>query len=132
MADMKNESKTDKMRQLFADKQVGTEELENVAGGTKYETADDSRFLNVLMRGLPNQPNRYGETKVSYGVGESARRGEVMNAWNSLGVKMLTKSGDTKNQYWLPDGTPLTREQAWAHAEKVVGKHLQKSDWYWD
>ena len=46
---------------------------------------------------------------------------------------MLTKKGDgDANRYWLADGTPLTRDQAWAHAQQVVGKTLKKSDWYWE
>ena len=44
-------SKTEKMRKLFASKALDVEELDGVAGGTRHETADDSRFLNVLLQG---------------------------------------------------------------------------------
>ena len=126
-------SQTDKMRKLFADKQLDASEMDAVAGGTTHEIADDSRFLNVLLRGRPGQCDRYGETKVSYGSGSTLRRAEVARAWDSIGVKMLTKKGDDDaNRYWLADGTPLTRDQAWAYAQQVVGKTLKKSDWYWE
>ena len=36
------ESKTDKMRKLFAEKALDTEQMENVAGGTAHQTADDA------------------------------------------------------------------------------------------
>ena len=60
----KEMNKTEKMRKLFADKALDTEEMENVAGGSYDQTADDSRFLNVLLRGHPAQCDRYGEKRL--------------------------------------------------------------------
>ena len=71
------ESKTEKMRKLFADKQVSTEQLEDVAGGCTAQIAQDSRYLNVLLRGhLPFQgrqgimtsPDRGGGPRSGGGV----------------------------------------------------------------
>ncbi|MBR5909851.1 MAG: hypothetical protein IKZ66_07790, partial [Schwartzia sp.] len=60
----KEMSKTEKMRKLFANKALSAEDMDDVAGGTTQELADDSRFLNVLLRGHPAQPDRYGEEKI--------------------------------------------------------------------
>ena len=125
------ESKTGKMRQLFADKQVGTEELENVAGGNTGQTADDSRFLNVLLRGRPFQCDRYCATRVNYDRHETGA--DVILAWDSVGIRMTPGFDGCYNKYVnKATGQTITRDEAWAHAEQVVGKHLQKSDWYWD
>ena len=125
------ESKTEKMRKLFADKQVDAEQLEAVAGGTTPETADDSRFLNVLLRGHPAQCDRYGEYKV--GDDYSARKDrweEIRQAWRAVGISWSCYSGKG-NEYWK-DCRKITREQAYEHAMNVMGKQLKKSDWYWD
>ena len=83
------DSKTAKMRKLFADKELGTEQLENVAGGVLSETADDSRFLNVLLRGRPFQCDRYGETSIDYDQFDKGE--EIALAWDSVGIKMQYK-----------------------------------------
>ena len=79
-------NKTEKMKKLFADKTLDAEQLENVAGGGPHMTADDSRFLNVLLRGHPDQPNRYGETRSgSVYEGDGICR-EVEKAWAAVGI----------------------------------------------
>ncbi len=124
----KEMNKTDKMRKLFADKQVSAEQLENVAGGFHNETADDSRFLNVLLRGRPGQCDRYGEARC-YCSPEICE--EISAAWASVGVTVITHQTSYNNEYSI-NGKEVTRDQAWAHAQQVVGKTLKKSDWYWD
>ena len=125
------ESQTKKMRELHGDKELTAEQMEHVSGGNKYEIADDSRFLNVLLRGRPGQPDRYGEFKIQTGYGGAERCDEVMAAWATVGIKMEWNNGDTYyNNYYL-DGKSITQEQAMEHAMKVVGKRLKKSDWYW-
>ena len=107
------ESKTDKMRSLFADKELSAEQLEDVAGGTTYQISADSRFLNVLLRGRPDQCDRYGEYKVcDAAYGHKDRRKEIENTY-------------------IINGQPVTWQQAWIHAQKVVGKTLKRSDWDW-
>ena len=124
------ESKTDKMRKLFAEKALDTEQMENVAGGTAHQTADDSRFLNVLLRGHPAQCDRYGEYKVEddYTACKD-RQEEIRQAWRAVGISWSCYSGKS-NEYWK-DCRKITREQAYEHAMNVMGKQLKHSDWYW-
>ena len=88
------ESKTEKMRKLFADKQVSTEQLEDVAGGCTAQIAQDSRYLNVLLRGHPDQCDRYGETRAMY---ETESIGaEVTKAWAAVGITYQINSRGLK------------------------------------
>ena len=122
-------NKTEKMRQKFADKALDVEQLENVAGGTAHQVADDSRFLNVLLRGHPDQPNRYGETRAgSIYEGDAISR-EVSKAWAAVGI---TCDADTcGNTWYYNDRIGVSQEQARQLAMQRMGKQLKKSDWYW-
>ena len=129
----KEMSKTEKMRALHGDKELNVEQLEQVAGGTTDQAADDSRFLNVLLRGRPGQCDRYGEYKLSDATYHACRRlNEIREAWASVGVDAYPFNGGSRENVYVINGQGVTREQAWAHAQKVVGKTLKKSDWYWD
>ena len=113
----------------FADEMLNDDELDQVAGGTCYETADDSRFLNVLLRGTKyHQCDRYGATKMFFCHSAVV---DLNNAWKSLGVELRARTGFImKNKYKL-NGKEISRDEAWAHAEKLVGKHLTESEWNW-
>ncbi len=125
------ESKTEKMRKLFADKQVSAEELENVAGGTKDQIADDSCFLNILLLGHPAQCDRYGSAKLKYDIANNpSRYKEIRNAWAACGVE-VTMHADRGNEY-RADGKYLSQSQAMDYAMKRMGKMMKKSDWYWE
>ena len=103
------------------------EELEKISGGTLGETADDSRFLNVLLRGTNYyRCDRYG-TFILF-MKDSAVR-DVEKCWASLGIT-YTSSVIYGNEYIL-NGQPLSREEAWAYAEKLAGRHLDRKDWDW-
>ena len=108
-------------------KKLTMEEMEQVAGGTCIETADDSKFLNVLLRGRSGQCDRYGTwTCVNH-------HPEIAKAWESVGIKIEFREGKGylgKNVYRLGN-KQISRDEAWAHAEKTVGKHLQEKDWDW-
>ena len=108
------------------DKKLTMEEMEQVAGGRNWEVVDDSKFLNVLLRGRPGQCDRYGSWRA--GLNDT----EIAKAWASVGIraKFHYSSKAGPNEYYL-DGKEISREEAWAHAEQVVGKHLQKKDWDW-
>ena len=80
--------------------------------------SNDSRFLNVLLRGREGQCDRYG----SWTAG--SHTGEIENAWASVGITI------SHSCYFL-DGKKITREMARQHAQDIVGKTLQKSDWDW-
>jgi hypothetical protein len=111
----------------YADEKLTDDELDNVAGGTPGETANDSRFLNVLLQGTDtyHQCDRYGELKILW----STAREDVRKSWKSLGI-------DFKHEYLFGNeyhlnGKKISREEAWAHAEKLVGKHLTEEQWNW-
>jgi hypothetical protein len=127
----KEMNKTEKMRKLFANKALDVEEMENVAGGSADQVADDSRFLNVLLRGHPAQCDRYGEKKIKLDYANNDRRfAEIEAAWKVCGVEAKVKKSYA-NHYYI-DGFEVTQSQAMNHAMKVMGKQLKKSDWYWD
>ena len=110
---------------------MSDEELDQVAGGSIYEIADDNRFLNVLLHGREGQCDRHSATYIYFVSGVD----EVKTAWKTVGIEMIESSDCFggkygKNTYKL-DGKEISREQAWAHAEKVVGKTLKESDWNW-
>ncbi len=112
----------------FADEIMSYEELDKVSGGTLSEDADDSRFLNVLLQGTNkyHQCDRYGEFKLFWSAG--AAHDDLTKAWNSLGIEITYSTAG--NEYRL-NGNKISREEAWAHAESLVGKHLTREQWYW-
>ncbi len=128
----KEMSKTEKTRQLFADKALDVEQMDEVAGGAYAETANDSRFLNVLLRGHPAQCDRYGEKRLEleYNSDYKAKINEIRNAWAACGVQCAFKT-DGPNHYFIND-KEVTQGVAMAHAMKVMGKRLTQKDWYWD
>ena len=124
------ESKTEKMRKLFADKQVSTEQLEAVAGGCTAQIAQDSRYLNVLLRGHPDQCDRYGETRAMY---ETESIGaEVTKAWAAVGITYQINSRGLNSYKDAETGHPLNWVEAQKLAEQRMGKQLNYSGWYWD
>ncbi len=128
-----SESKTDKMRKLFADKQVSAEQLEAVAGGSTKQTADDSRFLNVLLRGHPDQPNRYGETRAGSMYEADSVREAVRKGWKACGIRFGGRGSDEENYYEdMNTKISMTQESAMRLAMQRMGKQLAWSDWYWD
>ncbi|MBR2180004.1 MAG: hypothetical protein IJ862_06400 [Selenomonadaceae bacterium] len=109
----------------LANAAMSDEELDNVAGGTCYEMADDSRFLNSLNGSF----NRYGATRCFFS--SSYGREKLKEAWLTVGIETkLSKSLSVNNEYYL-DGKQITQEQARQHAMEVVGKQMTESDWKW-
>ena len=108
----------------FADEVMSDEELDGVAGGSCYDTADDSRFLNSL-NGLTD---RYGATRLAFEDHDD----EIKKAWETVGIKADIYSGIGKidNKYYL-NGQQITQEQARQHAMNVTGHHMTESDWKW-
>ena len=104
------------------------EELATVNGGCLYETADDSKFLNVLLRGTSyHRCDRQGKTSLFLKGGGY----DVQESWTSLGIDAYCDDGGLRaNKYGL-NGKEITRDEAWDYAEKVVGKHLNRADWDW-
>ena len=111
----------------YADEIMSDDELDKVAGGTIREDADDSRFLNVLLNGHPeyHQCDRYGEWRMFWS--RQARK-DLKKAWYSLGIEI--EHNFSENTYML-NGKKISRAEAWAHAESLVGKHLTEAQWNW-
>ena len=106
---------------------MSEEELENVAGGTCAETANDSRFLNVLLQGTGyHRCDRYGEFKIFFSYPAQT---DVKDSWRSLGIK-FSFDAFSGNKYF-DDGKEISQKEAWAYAEKTVGKHLTEEQWNW-
>ena len=112
----------------YADEKLTDDELDKVAGGTLRESADDSRFLNVLLHGTNkyHQCDRYGDFRLFW---SDDSRNDLIKSWNSLGIE-LEDSRFVGNTYKL-NGNKISREEAWAHAESLVGKHLTEAQWNW-
>ncbi len=104
---------------------MSDDELSMVAGGTKYETANDSRFLNSLNGSC----DRYGAYRVS--AEASVCHPEIKKAWKTVGIDAHFDN-DTRvyNKYYL-NGQQITQEQARQHAMKVTGHHMTEKDWNW-
>ena len=110
---------------------LNDEELKQVAGGSAYDLADDSRFLNSLN----GSTERYGPWKIH---NSKDRLLAIENAWAKLGIGIICPDDptdyDTKIQYVLIDGnniTPITQDQARQHAMEVTGHHMTYKEWHW-
>ena len=106
--------------------QLSDEELEKVAGGETAETADDSRFLNILT----GKCDRYGEWRIEH-EGHTA---EIEKAWAYAGVEAHLNSFNNcyarPNKYKRMDtGESLTQEQARQYAMNYLGRHLTDAEW---
>ena len=108
---------------ILKDEVMSDEELDGVAGGDCYQTADDSRFLNSLNGSC----DRYGSTKIWFG----GKKNEIEKAWASVGIKadVHTDLSDS-NKYFL-NGQEISQEQARQHAMNVTGHHMTESEWKW-
>ncbi len=110
------------MAKFDESKKVSTEEMEQVAGGTAQETAADSIFLNELLRGRPEQPNRYSEFKVRL----QNHSQEIVDAWASVGVTCKIDNGsfnsDGGNNVYSINGKEVSRDAACKYAMRMVGK----------
>ena len=117
-------SNTEKMQEKFADKEMSKEQLENVSGGDYAELADDSEFLNRLLRGRPGQCKRYTHSDFDdEGFFRSMRNrpiiDEIAAAWAAVGIRFEGKVDiDTYNRYFnMETGAEMDRHDAIKHAE---------------
>ena len=98
--------------------------LEGVAGGSCYEMADDSRFLNSLN----GSTDRWGATKCAFDWGRS-KCNTLQIAWGKLGIDAYEYVvGD--NGYFY-QGNRISQAQARDIAMQVTGHHMQRSEWDW-
>jgi hypothetical protein len=117
-----------KIKELKQKNVLSDELLDGVSGGSSQETSDDSKFLNVLLQGRPGKCDRYGTWRAG------CNKPEIVTAWASVGIKAVLNDHSMyqtiSNEYYL-NGKQISRDEAWAHAEQVVGRHLAKSEWDW-
>jgi len=116
---------------MIATKKISDEALNFVSGGDAEETADDSRFLNVLLRGQPWHCDRLGEWTVRLGDYDD----DIKGSWALVNVNAIIHSGGLftsgdPNEYYV-NGQRVSQEQARQYAMNYMGKHLKRSDWDW-
>ena len=107
---MENDLEVDKMaeKDKYADEVMSDAELDNVAGGTFEELADDHKFLcdHSLLRGydfIIGLPAKF-----------SAQR--VKEAWAKAGITCdidYSWKGGRNNTYTDSSGNPISREEAY-------------------
>ena len=121
-------TREDNLKKINAELEtMSDEELSMVAGGTKYETADDSRFLNSLNGSC----DRYGALRCIKFDGEIDEiHKSIINAWKTVGIELRSLNDDYPNEYYL-DGKQITQEEARQHAMKVTGHYITEKDWKW-
>ncbi len=116
-----------KMRLLKDLKQeniLASENLDDVAAGSCYQMADDSHFLNRLLKGRPERPDCYDAASCFSSNGEIQEK--LTAAWAAVGIEAVLNNQSERfhsNRYLL-NGVPITHYEACAHAEKVIGAAL--------
>ena len=122
-------TRNEKLQKINAELEaMSDDELSMVAGGTKTETANDSRFLNSLNGSC----DRYGEYKVSSSTpGSASRLEEIKKAWSTVGIEVEFNSVNGKENLYFLDDMPLSQEEARQHAMKVTGHYMTEKDWKW-
>ncbi|MBR5908614.1 MAG: hypothetical protein IKZ66_01420 [Schwartzia sp.] len=128
----KNEkTSTEVMKEKFENKELGTEQLENVSGGGDKDVQYDSYFLNYMFGNdvcerWPNKPRDYGDN------GDEEAYEQVRNGWKKVGIVCECDCSfagfNVPNKYFI-DGKEISRKQAFEHAQKVLGKKVTDSDW---
>ena len=114
-------TREEKLKKINAELEtMSDDELSMVAGGTKSETANDSRFLNSLNGSC----GRYGA------LPGNAHNEEIENAWKTVGITAHCYADSSKNTYNL-NGNLITQQQAREHAMNVTGHHMTEADWNW-
>ncbi len=116
---------------MTSTKKISDNALSYVSGGTAAETADDSRFLNVLLQGRPGQCDRYGEWRVHWQNHDD----EITRAWATVGVTVCIHSGnclgDGKHNVYMAGGKFINQEEAREYAMNFIGKHITRAQWDW-
>ena len=110
--------------EIKKDEVLNDEQLEEVAGGTWGQTADDSRFLNSLNGSC----DRYGATRISFTPGTKIEE-EVQKAWATVGVDFHWHGGAVSDNEYYINGKKVTQGEARTHAMNVTGRIVDVSEW---
>ena len=96
--------------------QLSDEELDNVAGGTYLESADDAKKFQKLGVKI------YDNDIIGIPVLTHNEFVKLRDAFNKYGVTIKDKGGLVNgNEYYINDKL-VTREEAWKHIEKQFQK----------
>ena len=118
-------TREENLKKLNAElEKLSDEQLEQVAGGKYSQTADDSRFLNILN----GSTNRYCGSRISFTSGTEIEE-EIQRGWATVGIKFEWHGMDD-NEYYL-NGKKISQGEARRHAMEVTGKFLDVTDWKW-
>ena len=101
--------------------QLSDEELEAVAGGTRVEVANDSKFLNDM--GFMDKS--YTNVNTIFGWGDVSKA--VDAGWSKAGVECVTKFLG-KDLYFV-NGQEISRNQAYRIAAEKAGKTFNPNDY---
>ena len=104
--------------------QLNDEELENVAGGTWNDTADDAKFFHALN----------GSTPFLRGIEVAFSRTEPLlntlkREWSKVGVVFLPYDGAIYGNRYFIGSEEVTQGEARRHAMEVTGIILDGPDW---
>ena len=88
----------------------------------------------MLLRGHPAQPDRYGEYKFDVDFTNNSRRyAEIRAAWEVCGIAVPTMgTGSASTYFCLETQKYISQDEAREYAMNKMGRHLNRSDWYWD
>lgn len=113
---------------MSRDHLLDQQDPDQVTGGNDVEMADDARFLNVLLRGLPGQPDRIGAHALKYDNPISIHK-ELCDAWQPVRKGVSARNWPENKYMDRLNRRKITR--AGAHTETVAGRHPKKKDWQW-
>ena len=103
----------------LADEVLSDEELDQVAGGSLQQSADDSLYLNDLLYGRPGQCDQYGKTRLLFDL---EARSDLKNAWASVGVEYEAFAGSNSKYYH--GGQQISRRRAYEIAWERAGRNM--------
>ena len=100
------------------------EQLNEVAGGTCCEAANDTRFLNSLN----GSTDRFGTFKCFCSGRPIIKM--IEDAWTKLGITANVYTGGKDNTYYY-NVNEITQEEARQYAMRVTGHYMNRSEWDW-
>jgi len=92
--------------------QLSDDELEQIAGGSIPQTAEDSQFL--YKHGLVD--DWHGVLGMTFRWGTFSK--EVDSGWAKAGITCVTTPNPLKDNLYFKDGKPISRAEAYNIVEK--------------
>ncbi|MBR2518206.1 MAG: hypothetical protein IKE46_00245 [Selenomonadaceae bacterium] len=94
---------------------LSDEQLEEVAGGTWHQTADDSHFLHTLNPDF----NEINEAALAFTPG-TVTENLIKEEWARYGVEFKWHGGAVYDNEYKVNGKDVSRDEAYAHARSVA------------